>query len=258
MVIKIPDPGYFDVSGSRIGNTVRNQVGHPVGSFFGYEVLELFRDDNDVATSPAQTDAAPGRFKYRDVNGDDEITPDDRIFFGDPNPDFTYGLNIGINYKNFDFTTIFYGSQGNDVINFVRYYTDFFGTSEGKGKSNRLKNAWTPENLNATTPVAEYASTFSTNGTFNSYLMEDGSFLKLRSLVLGYNIGPSLLSKYGASKCRLYVQAANLFMITKYTGLDPELPGSLGGTQSSASFGIDKGNYPNNQKSFLVGVNVSF
>ena len=165
---------------------------------------------------------------------------------------------MGFNYKRFDLTALFYGSQGNDVINFVRYYTDFFGTSEGKGKSNRLKDAWTPENLDATTPVAEYESTFSTNGAFNSYLMENGSFLKLRSLIIGYNINPELLSRYGLKKFRFYVQAANLFTFTKYTGLDPELPGSLGGTQSSASFGIDKGNYPNNQKSFLFGVNVSF
>ncbi len=258
LVVKIPDPGYFDVTGSRIGNLVRNQVDHPVGSFFGYEVLGLFRDDADVSASPAQTDAAPGRFKYRDVNADNEITPDDRTFFGDPNPDFTYGLNIGINYKNFDFSTIFYGSQGNDVINFVRYYTDFFGTSEGKGKSNRLKNAWTPENLDSTTPIAEAASSFSTQGAFNSYLMEDGSFLKLRSLILGYSVNPNFLRKYGADKLRVYLQATNLFTITKYTGLDPELQGSLGGTQSSASFGIDKGNYPNNQKSFLVGLSISF
>ena len=257
-VVKIPDPGYFDVSGSRIGTLVRNQVGHPVGSFYGYDVVGLFKDDADVAGSPTQTDAAPGRFKYRDINGDNEITPDDRTFFGDPNPDFTYGLNMGANFKNFDFSLIFYGSQGNDVINFVRYYTDYFGTSEGKGKSNRLKSAWTPDNLNATTPIAEYSSTFSTNGVFNSYLMENGSFLKLRSFVLGYNVNPELLQKYGANRCRLYVQAANLFTLTKYSGLDPELPGSLGGTQASASFGIDKGNYPNNQKNFLFGVNISF
>ncbi len=258
LVVKIPDPGYFDVTGSRIGNLVRNQVDHPVGSFFGYDVVGLFRDDADVSASPVQTDAAPGRFKYRDVNGDNEITPDDRTFFGDPNPNFTYGLNIGINYRNFDFSTIFYGSQGNDVINFVRYYTDFFGTSEGKGKSNRLKNAWTPENLDATTPIAEAASSFSTQGTFNSYLMEDGSFLKLRSLILGYTVDPNFLRKYGANKLRVYFQAANLFTITKYKGLDPELQGSLGGTQASASFGIDKGNYPNNQKNFLVGLSISF
>ena len=258
LVVKIPDPGYFDVAGSRIGNMVRNQVDHPVASFFGYEVVGLFRDDAEVSASPLQTDAAPGRFKYRDVDGDNEITPEDRTFFGDPNPDFTYGLTLGINYKGFDFSTIFYGSQGNDAINLVHYYTHFFGTSEGKGKSNVLNNAWTPENLNATTPIAEYASTFSTNGAFNSYFMEDGSFLKLRSLILGYTVNPGFLQKYDLNKLRLYFQAANLFTITKYTGLDPELTGSLDGSQSSASFGIDYGNYPNNQKSFLLGLNLTF
>jgi TonB-linked SusC/RagA family outer membrane protein len=258
IVVKIPDPGYFDVSDSRIGNLVRNQVGHPVGSFYGYEVLGLFKDDADVSKSPAQTDAAPGRFRYRDVNGDGEITPDDRTFFGNPNPDFTYGLNLSATYKGFDFSTIFYGSQGNDAINFVRYYTDFFGTSEGKGKSNVLKDAWTPQNLNAKTPIAEYASTFSTNGVFNSYYKENGSFLKLRSLILGYNINPAVLKRYNISKFRVYLQAANLFTITKYTGLDPELTGSLSGTQASSAFGVDYGNYPNNQKNFLFGVNVTF
>jgi hypothetical protein len=257
-VVKIPDPGYFDVADSRIGKLVRNQVGHPVGSFFGYEVLGLFQSDEDVSKSPTQTDAAPGRFKYRDVNGDGQITPEDRTFFGNPNPDFTYGLNLNATYKGFDFSTIFYGSQGNDAINFVRYYTDFFGTSEGKGKSNVLKEAWTPQNTNAKTPMAEYASTFSTNGVFNSYYKENGSFLKLRSLVIGYTINPSSLRKYNISKFRIYLQGANLFTITKYSGLDPELSGSLSGTQASSSFGIDYGNYPNNQKSFLVGLNVTF
>lgn len=258
LVVNIPDPGYFDVAGSRIGNMVRNQVDHPVGSFFGYEVTGIFRDDAEVALAPVQTDAAPGRFRYRDVNGDNEITPDDRTFFGDPNPDFTYGLTIGVNFKQFDLSTILYGSQGNDVINLVHYYTHFFGTSEGKGKSNVLKDAWTPENLDASTPIAEYASTFSTNGAFNSYLMEDGSFLKMRSLILGYNVAPAVLERYDLNKVRIYLQAANLFTITKYTGLDPELTGSLDGSQSSATFGIDYGNYPNNQKSFLLGLNVTF
>jgi len=257
-VVKIPDPGYFDVSGSRIGNLVRNQVGHPVGSFYGYEVIGLFQDDAEVEKAAVQTDAAPGRFKYRDVNNDGEITPDDRTFFGNPNPDFTYGLNLNLTYKRFDFASIFYGSQGNDAINFVRYYTDFFGTSEGKGKSNVLKTAWTPQNKGATTPIAEYVSTFSTNGVFNSYYKESGSFLKLRSLIVGYSIEPEALKRFSISRFRFYLQAANLFTITKYSGLDPELSGSLSGTQASSAFGIDYGNYPNNQKSFLVGLNVTF
>lgn len=258
LVVKIPDPGYFDVSGSRIGNLVRNQEGHPVGSFYGYQVIGLFQNASDIAKSPTQTDAAPGRFKYKDINGDGEITPEDRTFIGNPNPDYTYGINLRTNIKNFEFSAILYGSQGNDDINFVKYYTNFFGTSEGKGRSNVIKNAWTPENPNSNVPVAEYVSTFSTNGVFNSYYKENGSFLKLRSLVVGYNINAAGLKKLNITKFKIYLQAANLFTITKYTGLDPELTGSLSGNQASAAFGIDYGNYPNNQKNFLLGVNLTF
>lgn len=258
LVDKIPDPGYFDVAGSRIGNLVRNQVGHPVGSFFGYQVIGLFSSDEDVAKSPEQDDAAPGRFKYLDANRDGSITPDDRVFFGDPNPSFTYGLNLSMNYKSFDLSGVFYGSQGNEVINFNRYYTHFFGTGEGKGRSNVLKNAWTPQNLNTTVPIAEINSSISTNSVINSYYLEDGSFFKLRSLILGYRINPDLLKRTGINSCRIYFQAANLFTITKYSGLDPELGGSLSGSQASASFGIDYGNYPNNQRTMILGINLKF
>ncbi|MCW3119877.1 MAG: TonB-dependent receptor plug, partial [Chitinophagaceae bacterium] len=258
LVVKIPDPGYFDVSDSRIGNLVRNQQGHPVGSFYGYDVIGIFKNDDEVTKAPTQTDAAPGRFMYRDINKDGEITPDDRTFFGNPNPDFTYGINLNVVYKGFDLAAILYGSQGADAINFVRYYTDFFGTSEGKGKSNVIKNAWSPQNPDSKTPIAEYASTFSTNGAFNSYYQENGSFLKLRSLILGYNISSAVLKRYDITRIRIYLQAANLFTITKYSGLDPELTGSLVGNQASSAFGVDYGNYPNNQKSFLVGLNVTF
>lgn len=251
LVVDIPNPGYFDVSASTIGNLVRNQEGQPVSSFFGYEVIDLFRDDADVSSSPTQIEAAPGRFKYRDVNGDGEITPDDRTFFGHPNPDFTYGLNLGLNYKGFDFSTVFYGSQGNEVLNHMRFWTDFFGSYPG-GKSNVLLNAWTPENTNTKIPKVESANSFSTSGAPNSYYMEDGSYLRLRSIILGYTVNPSVLQKYGVSKLRLYMQSANLFTITKYTGLDPELGGN------SANFGIDYGNYPNNQQNFLFGLNVAF
>lgn len=250
-VVNIPGD-YFDVASSSLGNLVRNQVGHPVGSFFGYKVIGLFQSEADVSKSPAQEDAAPGRFKYQDVNGDGKITPDDRTFFGNPNPDFTYGINIGANYEGFDFSALFYGSQGNDVLNHIRYYTDFFGSFIGGKSNNLLYNSWTPDNLNAKTPVAELANSFSTSGVANSYYMENGSFFKCRSLILGYTINPNILERYGINRLRLYLQCANLFTITKYTGLDPELSGS------SSTFGIDYGNYPNNQKNLIFGLNLSF
>ena len=112
--MKLNDIPYFD---GTVSTVLRNEVGYPIGSFYGYKIIGLFRDDADVAKSPVQEAAKPGRFKYLDANGDGKISDADRIHFGNPNPEFTLGLNIGINYKNFDFSTFFYGSFGNDVFN---------------------------------------------------------------------------------------------------------------------------------------------
>lgn len=252
VAVEIPNPGYFDVASLQgMGTLVRNQKGQPVSSFFGYDVLGLFNTAQEVAEAPAQSGAAPGRFRYRDVNGDGVITPEDRTFLGSPNPDFTYGLNLGLNYKGFDFSTIFYGSQGNEIVNTIRSYTHFYAGYIGN-KSNVLLNAWTPENTNTTVPKIETGTSLSTSGALNSYFIEDGSYLRLRSLILGYTLKPSVLQKVGIGKLRVYAQAANLFTLTKYTGLDPELGGS------SSNFGIDFGNYPNNQRNFLLGLNLSF
>ena len=182
---------------------------------------------------------------------DGEITPEDRVFFGSPNPDFTYGLNLGLTYKGFDLGAIFYGSKGNEALNNTRWFTDFFGSFPAQ-KSKRLLNAWTPDNTGSGIPKIEAAGSFSTNGVPNSYYMEDGSYLRLRSLVLGYTFNPSSLRKAGMNRLRVYLQAVNLFTITKYSGLDPELTGA------AASFGVDFGNFPNSQRNFLVGVNLSF
>ncbi|WP_460639532.1 SusC/RagA family TonB-linked outer membrane protein [Larkinella harenae] len=245
-VMSIPAPGYFDAS-----YHVRNQVGMPVSSFFGYEVMGLFNSADEVAAAPTQEGAAPGRFRYRDVDGDGAITPNDRTFFGNPNPKFTYGLNLGLEFRGFDLAANFYGSQGNDVLNATRMTTDFFSTTVNN-KSNRLLNAWTPENTNTTIPKLESQPSFSTTTVVNSYILEDGSYLRLRSLILGYTLSPALLKRIGLTKLRVYTQAANLFTITNYTGLDPELMGS------SAAFGVDYGNYPNNQRNFILGLNLAF
>lgn len=264
-VVSIPNPGYFDGGTSRLsGNFARNQPGHPVGAFFGYNIVGIYKDGDDVSKSPKEQDAAPGRFKYQDVNGDGKIDANDRTFIGNPNPKFTYGLNLNASYKNFDFTMILYGSQGNDVMNYVRYWTDFFSTFQGVKSKNALYNSWSPTNQGAKTPIQESASYFSTSQVVNSYYKENGSFLKCKTLLIGYNLEPGILRQIGFDRLRIYVQAANLFTITKYTGLDPELisPGTNNGENTTyapnASFGIDYANYPNNQKSYMVGVNLSF
>jgi hypothetical protein len=246
-------PGnYFTAGGSRIGDFVRNQVGNPIGSFFGYEVAGIFQDASDVTRSATQDGAKPGRFKYRDANGDKVITDADRVFFGNPNPDFTLGLNLGAQYKNFDFSTFFYGSFGNDVINYVRYWTDFYPSFQGAKSINALNNSWLPTRTATNIPIAENDASFSTNQVPNSYYREDGSYFRCKSMIVGYTMPTATLKKFGIEKFRFYVQAANLFTITKYTGLDPELSGS------NAAFGIDFGNYPNNQRNINIGVNVTF
>jgi len=250
-VVNIPGE-YFTAGGTRIGDFIRNQVGHPASAFYGYKVIGYFQDTNDVAKSPAQADAAPGRFKYADINGDGKITPDDRTFIGDPNPKFTYGLNLNGSYKNFDFVVVFYGSYGNDVVNYVKYWTNFWASFQGNKSKDLLYNSWTPTNKNPKAPILENISTFSTNQVPNSYYIENGSFFKCKSLIVGYTLPQNLVSRVHLEKLRVYLQVANLFQITKYSGLDPELFGS------AAAFGMDYGDYPNNQKNYIIGLNLSF
>jgi TonB-dependent starch-binding outer membrane protein SusC len=253
LVVSIPGAGgYFETGNTRIGNFVRNQVGQSVGAFYGYQVVGYFKDAADVAKSPTQQDAAPGRFKYADINKDGKIDATDRTFFGNPNPKFTYGVNLDATYGNFDAAIIFYGSYGNDLINYTRYWTDMWASFQGNKSINLLYNSWTPSNLNPKAPILENASTFSTNTVPNSFYKESGSFLKCRSLVIGYSIPSTPLKSIGVTKFRIYVQGSNLFQITKYTGLDPEIGGS------SSGFGIDFGQYPNNQRTFVGGISLSF
>lgn len=252
-IVEIPGD-YFTASsgGSRIGDWTRNQVGHPIGTFYGYVVEGIFQSQAEVDKAPKQDAKAVGRFRYKDVNGDGEITADDRDFFGNPNPDFTYGINIGASYKGFDFSMFLYGSQGNQNINYVRYWTDFYPSFQGVKSKDLLYNSWSTDRPNARTPIAENESNFSNNGVVNSYYLEDASYLRCKSLMIGYTIPSDKLKRIGMDKCRVYLQAANLFTITNYTGQDPEVTGS------NASFGIDYGTYPNNQKIFTVGVSVAF
>jgi TonB-dependent SusC/RagA subfamily outer membrane receptor len=259
----VPGVDFFDAGQSRIGNFTRNQMGNPLGSFFGHRIIGIFQTPKEVAAAPTQEAAAPGRFRYADVNSlvngriipgaDGKIGPEDREFIGNPNPDFTYGINVGITYKNFDFSTFLYGVAGNDIINYVRWWTDFYPSFQGAKSKEALYGSWknASDRGNGRTPIAENISNFSNNNTPNSYYLEKGSFLRCKQITLGYTFPSTLVNKARIDKLRFYVQAVNLFIITKYTGLDPELQGT------DVSFGIDYGNYPN-VRQFLFGVNLNF
>jgi hypothetical protein len=252
-IVKLNDIPFFYGTPSGINENVRNEVGYPIGSFYGYKIIGLFQDDADVAKSPVQEAAKPGRFKYLDANGDGRINDLDRIHYGNPNPDFTLGLNIGITYENFDFSTFFYGSFGNDVFNNHREINDIYVGGVFSKSKTALYDSWSPSHRNAKAPMPETDINFSNVGTQNSYPLENGSYFRNKTMILGFSFPKNLIQKIKMERLRIYIQAANLFTLTHYSGLDPELGNTFG-----TSFGIDDGNYPNSQKQWLVGINVGF
>ncbi|HLI94418.1 MAG TPA: TonB-dependent receptor, partial [Puia sp.] len=255
-----PGIQYYDnftnAGSNRIGAFTRVQPGHAVGEFFGYKVIGYFRDTSDVAKSPTQPGAAPGAFKYQDVNNSGDINDSDRTWIGNPNPKLMYGLNLGLSYKNWDFSAFFYGVYGNDIFNYVKYWTAFPQVFEGNVQSDLIQNSWSPTNLNPKYPQITNVGSFSNADVVNSWYVEKGSYFRLKSLNIGYSLSPATLQKVGINKLRIYVQGANLFTITKYSGLDPELQAS--NLYDQTNFGVDLGNYPSNQKTFIVGVNLNF
>lgn len=266
-IVKVTDNvDYFDDDkGRRVGtNLVRNQVGHSIGEFYGYKIIGLWQTAAEIKAADAQAqkktgdpnaiyeqDEALGRFKYLDVNGDGQITDADRTFLGNPNPNFSGGLNLGVNFKNFDFSVFLYGVYGNKIWNNVRYWRDFYSSFETAKSYDALYKSWTFDRRNTTVPIQELKSYFSTNGVANSYLIENGSYLRAKNMVLGYTFNPNMLNKLGIKKLRVYVSAANVFTITSYTGVDPELPAS-----GPTDVGVDEGTYPNS-RTYLLGVNLS-
>lgn len=263
---------YFDGQSRRFNGSsiIRNQVGHPVSSFYGYEIVGFWdsQEEIDAANVEAQkatnnpdavfqTDAGIGRFRYNDF-GKGIVTPASRTFLGNPVPKFSYGLNIGVSYKQFDLSAFFYGISGNKIWNQVKWWTDFYPSFGGGLSKTAMYDSWTPDHQDAKAPILENSGNFSNTSVPNSYFVEDGSYFRLKNMQIGYTLPSSLLEKAGISRVRIYVQGANLFTITKYTGIDPEVGVSQeGGDRRSVELGIDEGAYPS-QKQFLFGLNVTF
>lgn len=247
-ILQLTSLDYFSTPYEMAGPFIRNQKGHAASKFYGFKIIGLFQDDADVQKSATQNAAAPGRFKYLDATGNGVIDDSDRVFIGDPNPKFTTGLNISLTYKNFDLSTFIYGSFGNDVNNVTRFVLDFFPAVSKAA----LYDSWTPQRTSAHVPIAEVDDNFSTRGSPNSYAVESGTYVRNKSMILGYTLPVNWLKKISIQKIRFYFQVVNLFTISNYSGLDPELSGH------STAFGQDFGNYPNNEKQFLLGLSVIF
>lgn len=259
----------------------RTQVGQPLGSFFGREVDGIYRSAAEVAAGPDQGFEDPedgiGRLRYVDQltptfdadgemildgNGDPVlafdgvINDDDRTFIGSPHPDFVYGINLKAGYKGFDLSAFFNGSQGNDIYNAVRVFTDFPTFFNGN-RSTAVLDAF-----NATTNPDGNQPALSSTGRNseiapNSFFVEDGSFFRLKNLQIGYTLPSSLTEKIGIPEARIYVTGTNLFTITDYSGVDPEISGSGSNDNGNSvlTIGLDTNNFPVS-RIFLVGVNV--
>ena len=246
---------FTNAGSNRIGAFTRFQPGQPIGEFFGYKVDGYFKDAGEAAKSNQQ-DAAPGLFKYDDVNHSGGINDSDRTWIGNPNPKLTYGLNLAASYKGFDFAAFFYGNYGSEIFNYVKYWIDFPQVFQGNVSSDLIQNSWSPTNLNPKYPKISGTPGFSSTNAINSWYVEKGSYFRLKSLTIGYTIDPNLLKKVGIDRLRVYIQGANLFTITPYKGLDPELQGS--NLSDQTNFGIDLGNYPANQKTYILGLSLTF
>lgn len=240
----------------------RSAIGQPIGSFFAYKADGLFQNEAEIKAhanskgEPLQPNAKPGDIRFMDINADGVIDGKDRDFVGDPLPDITAGLTLGANYRNFDISLFFQGMFGNDVYDLTRYVGDFYNQSQ-YNKNNRVLNAWTPTNTNTDVPRVTMDDP-NNNIRPSSYYVHDASFLRLKNVKIGYAVPQSVLSKIKFNSLYIYAQATNLFTITGYDGIDPEV-----GLQSYSSdyrnldMGVDRGIYPLS-RTFTLGVNVSF
>ena len=228
----------------------RIMEGQPMGVYYGYVADGLFRTEEEVYNHADQSGKGLGRIKYRDLDGNGVIDENDRCVIGDPNPDFSIGLNLSFKYKQFTLSTFFTGEFGFDIYNIVKKQLDFMGTglrdiNHGAG----ILNAWTPENPNSSIPAL--ALTDANNEMrMSSYFVEDGSYFKMKYIKLQYDL-PSKLAKKFCQGLSIYGQVENVFTITGYSGLDPELPLSSYGAR------VDNSPYPRS-RTFSIGLNLQF
>ncbi len=237
-------------------NITNTAVGQPIQAFYGWVVEGIFQDAADVSKHALQTAAtAPGDLKFQDMNKDGVIDIKDRVFLGSFIPKTTYALNLGANYMNFDLSIFFQGVQGNKIYNATRVITE--GMVRFFNAGTQVLNAWTPTNKNTNIPRA-ISSDPNQNARPSTRFLENGSYLRLKNIMLGYNIPEKSLqslSKGVVKSFRIYVSAQNILTFTKYTGYDPEVGNRT--PSSSLTNGIDFAVYPQ-PKAFQVGLQVSF
>ena len=253
------DATFFTGAGSRFGPITRGLKGYPISSFYGYKIAGFFQNAEEAVSAPPQpgdpSDLTKrvGKWRFADTNGDNVVDDKDQTFLGNPHPDFTYGLNLDLSWKNFDFSAFFQGSQGNEIFNYTRYWIDF-ETFNGNRSREVLTGSWSPNNRNASLPLLDRNDGVS-NGYVNDYYVEDGSYFAMRQAQLGYTF--QTLGKLKVDRLRIYLQATNPIMITKYRGYNPAFTTAGFGDQAERSAGVDFGYYPI-VKQYIFGATLSF
>ncbi|MFC3199933.1 TonB-dependent receptor [Parapedobacter deserti] len=229
-----------------VTNTVLMKVGEPLGDFYGRKVIGIFQTDEE-ARSSGQPNAAAGDLRYADINGDGEINDNDRTVIGNGNPPVFGGMTHYLRWRNIDLTVFLQGSLGNDILNFARF--DLYNLNGNNNQSIDVLDRWTPSNPSQTTPRAN-----STGGQriLSSFHIEDGSYLRLKNIALGYTISGDNMRRIGLGEIRAYIAAQNYLTFTRYKGFDPEV-NRFG--NSAINQGMDFDGYPN-AKTIMLGLNI--
>ncbi len=222
----------------------RSKVGLPIGAFYGYKTDGIFQSQAELDAYPHDAQAGVGDLRFVDVNGDGKIDNRDRTYIGSPIPDFIFGCNFGLEFKGLDFSFNIQGQTGNKIFN----AKNFIRPDKYNFEANVL-NRWTGPGTSTTEPRASFGGY---NYNLSDYFIQDGSFIRLRNIILGYTLPTAWSKKITMQTIRVYIKADNLYTLTKYTGYTPEIGGI-----NPISNGIDTGIYPITAV-FSVGVNLNF
>ncbi|MEO1011607.1 MAG: TonB-dependent receptor [Bacteroidota bacterium] len=231
------------------------EEGRPLGVFFGYETNGIYATQEEADAdlpngSLFEKDA--GEYRYVDLDGDGDVDPDDRTVIGDPNPDFTYGINTSLKYKNFSLDMTFQGVQGVDILWTNAQFLYASSIEDRHIMQERFDNRWTPENPN-NAQFPKFDADSDVRGTLDDRVVFDGSFFRLRNVVLGYELPGNLLERLRIQRTRIYISGTNLFTITDYPGFNPDIS-TLG--QNTVNIGVDQSGYPL-ARSIQLGLNIT-
>lgn len=261
-VTSLGDGGPMPGGNERIGDVSLTREGWPIGSFYGWEMIGVFQSEEEIIKSHMKdNNPRPGDLIYADANNDGKLTDDDRVNLGSPFPSLMYGFTLNAAYKGFDLTAFFQGVSGNKIFRMLKYYshqkTGYFNSP-----ANILDVAWrAPGTLGADDPGnasnSEYqiSSDPRLNTKASSYYVENGSYLRLKNFQVGYTFPEKWMSKAKINRLRVYFGVQNMFTITAYNGLDPELAGN--DNDDPTNFGIDRSNYPQ-PRTYMFGLNLGF